>query len=294
MKSFFLWLKQFFVNLGEAITKGDIWVKLSILIWGSGYIARKQVVRGILMTVLEFGMIVYLAVGASPYLSKFGTLGTVVREMVFNPDTMKNEVNNYDNSFQILLFSVVGLFILITFLILWMNNTIHVRNLQKLSENGKHINTFAEDLRSLINEKFYITLLFLPCLGIVLFTVMPLLVMLLVAFTNYDQSHMPPSALFDWVGFDNFKQIFSTSITVTFGYSFRKVLVWTLIWAVFATFTTYIGGILLSLFINNQKTKFPKLWRTLFMIAIAVPQFVSLLLVRNFFADSGIVNTLCL
>lgn len=293
MKSFFLWLKQFFVNLGEAITKGDIWVKLSILIWGAGYIARKQVLRGILMTVLEFGMIAYLAVGAAPYLSKFGTLGTVVREMVFNPDTMKNEVNNYDNSFQILLFSVVGLFILLTFVILWMNNTIHVRNLQKLSENGKHINTFGEDLRSLINEKFYITLLFLPCLGIVLFTVMPLLVMLLVAFTNYDQNHMPPSALFDWVGFDNFKQIFSASITVTFGYSFRKVLVWTLIWAVFATFTTYIGGILLSLFINNPKTKFPKLWRTLFMIAIAVPQFVSLLLVRNFFADSGIVNTLC-
>lgn len=29
------------------------------------------------------------------------------------------------------------------------------------------------------------------------------------------------------------------------------------------------------------------------MVAIAVPQFVSLLLVRNFFADAGIVNTLC-
>lgn len=29
------------------------------------------------------------------------------------------------------------------------------------------------------------------------------------------------------------------------------------------------------------------------MVSIAVPQFVSLLLVRNFFADNGIVNTLC-
>ncbi|MBR4173890.1 MAG: sugar ABC transporter permease, partial [Lachnospiraceae bacterium] len=35
------------------------------------------------------------------------------------------------------------------------------------------------------------------------------------------------------------------------------------------------------------------LWRTLFMVTIAVPQFVSLLLVRNFFADSGIVNSIC-
>ena len=35
------------------------------------------------------------------------------------------------------------------------------------------------------------------------------------------------------------------------------------------------------------------MWRTLFIITIAVPQFVSLLLVRNFFSDGGIVNTLC-
>jgi arabinogalactan oligomer/maltooligosaccharide transport system permease protein len=80
---------------------------------------------------------------------------------------------------------------------------------------------------------------------------------------------------------------------VTFGYSFRRILVWTLVWAVVATFTTYIGGILLSLLINNEKTKLPKVWRTLFMVAIAVPQFVSLLLVRNFFANTGIVNTIC-
>ena len=35
------------------------------------------------------------------------------------------------------------------------------------------------------------------------------------------------------------------------------------------------------------------MWRTLFIVTIAVPQFVSLLLVRNFFANGGIVNTFC-
>ena len=39
---------------------------------------------------------------------------------------------------------------------------------------------------------------------------------------------MPPSALFTWVGLDNFKQLFSNSLTITFGYSFKKVLGWTL------------------------------------------------------------------
>lgn len=123
--------------------------------------------------------------------------------------------------------------------------------------------------------------------------ILPILVLVAVAFTNYDQQHMPPNALFTWVGWSNFKSLFTDSVTVTFGYSFRKVLTWTLEWAVLATFTTYIGGILLAKFINNKKTKMPKMWRTLFIIAIAVPQFVTLLLVRNFFADSGIVNTFC-
>ena len=121
----------------------------------------------------------------------------------------------------------------------------------------------------------------------------PILILIAVAFTNYDQQHLPPNSLFTWVGFKNFASLFSNSMTVTFGYSFRKVLGWTLVWAVMATFTTFIGGILLAKAINSKTTKLPKMWRTLFIISIAVPQFVTLLLVRNFFADSGIVNTIC-
>ena len=160
-------------------------------------------------------------------------------------------------------------------------------------KEGRHINTFKEDIRALFNEKFHITLMTLPCIGIILMNILPILVLIAVAFTNYDQQHMPPSALFTWVGLRNFKNLFTTSATITFGYSFTKVLVWTLEWAVLATFTTYILGILLAKFINDKKTKCPKLWRTLFIIAIAVPQFVTLLLVRNFFGDNGIVNTIC-
>lgn len=64
-------------------------------------------------------------------------------------------------------------------------------------------------------------------------------------------------------------------------------------WSLFATFTTYIGGILMSLLLNNKMVRWPKLWRTMFMVTIAVPQFVSLLLMRNFFSNGGIANTIC-
>ncbi|MDE7340234.1 MAG: sugar ABC transporter permease [Lachnospiraceae bacterium] len=284
---------NYFKDFGTAVAKGDMGVKLSLLVMGAGYFARKQIINGLIMIALEIVFIMTCVFYAAPNLAKFGTLGTVQFEQVFDPLTMTSKVNDYDNSFLILLNSIIALFIIAVFILVYIGNIKAVYRLQVRKEAGKHINTFREDIRALFNEKFHITLLTLPCLGIILMNIIPILVLVAVAFTNYDQQHMPPSALFTWVGWKNFKQLFTNSTTVTFGYSFGKILIWTLEWALLATLTTFIGGILMAQFINNKKTKLPKLWRTLFMVAIAVPQFVTLLLVRNFFADSGIVNTIC-
>lgn len=284
---------NYFKDFGTAVAKGDMGVKLSLLVMGAGYIARKQIINGLIMIALEIVFILTCVFYAAPNLAKFGTLGTVQFEQVFDPLTMTSKVNDYDNSFLILLNSIIALFIIVVFILVYIGNIKAVYRLQVRKEEGKHINTFREDIRALFNEKFHITLLTLPCLGIILMNIIPILVLIAVAFTNYDQQHMPPSALFTWVGWRNFKQLFTNSTTLTFGYSFGKILIWTLEWAVLSTLTTFIGGILMAQFINNKKTKLPKLWRTLFMVAIAVPQFVTLLLVRNFFADSGIVNTIC-
>lgn len=300
--SFFGSAGGFFKEFGTAVAQGDIFVKLSLLWMGAGYFKRKQFIKALLMTAFEVAAIAFTFGFAMDYVQKFSTLGTVQQESVFNVMTMKNEFNDYDHSFMIdydhsfmiLLFSLISFVVWAIFIVVYLNNVVNAYKLQKMEEEGKHINTFKEDMVSFVNGKFHITLLALPVTGIVVFTVVPLLVLILVAFTNYDQQHMPPSALFTWVGFRNFRDLFSSGgLTVTFGYAFVRVLAWTLVWAVFATFTTYIGGILLSMLINNKRTKFPKMWRTLFIITIAVPQFVSLLLVRNFFANSGIVNTFC-
>lgn len=284
---------NYFKEFGTAVAKGDIGVKLSLLVMGAGYIARKQIINGLIMIALEAVFIITCVFYAAPNLAKFGTLGTVQFEQVFDPLTMTSKVNDYDNSFLILLNSIISLFIIVAFILIYIGNIKAVYRLQVQKEAGKHINTFREDIRAMFNEKFHITLLSLPCIGIILMNIIPILVLIAVAFTNYDQQHMPPSALFTWVGWKNFKQLFTNSTTLTFGYSFGKILIWTLEWAVLSTLTTFIGGILMAQFINNKKTKLPKMWRTLFMVAIAVPQFVTLLLVRNFFADSGIVNTIC-
>lgn len=286
-------MKDFFRKLGKSLTKGNIWVKLSMLIMGIGYIGQGQIINGLLVTLVEGLFIAYLALFGIKYLGKFSTLGTVKFETKFNVITMQNEVNDYDNSFLILLFGTITILLIICFIAFWMSNLNKVYELQLKKESGAVIKNFKAELKSMVNEKFHITLLTLPVLGIILFTIVPLIIMIVVAFTNYDQAHMPPAALFTWVGFDNFKKLVAFGSSAEFGYAFRTVIVWTFVWAVFSTVTTYIGGILLAMLINSRNTKFPKMWRTIFMVTIAVPQFVSLLLVRNFFADAGIVNSIC-
>lgn len=282
----------FFSDIYRGLIHGDWAVRLSLLFPGVGYMARRQWIKGILVTLVQAILIAFIPMVAIPYLSKFGTLGTVKLETVFNMETMKNEFNNYDHSFKILLFGVISIVVLLAGLIAYLSTLRSVGKLYDQSLAGVHINTFKEDVNTYLHEKFHITLLFLPCMGILVLTIVPLIIMILVAFTNYDSGHIPPANLFTWVGLTNFKLLFENSISTTFGYSFRKVLTWTLTWSFFATTTTYFGGILLAMFINNKRTRLKKMWRSLFIVAIAVPQFVSLLLVRNFFADNGIVNTL--
>ena len=64
-----------------------------------------------------------------------------------------------------------------------------------------------------------------------------------MAFTNYSKEgdHL---VLFDWVGLKNFMAIFDSSSVI--GKQFGSVLLWTLIWAFFATFTTFFGGVFLG------------------------------------------------
>lgn len=285
---------RYFTDLGEALIKGDWAVKSSLIVMGMGFFARKQIAKGIFVTLVELAYILCFTLFSLPYLSKFGSLGTVeYQDPKINPLTFEVEQFPYDNSFLILIYGIVSIFLLFVFILFYIHNLKRAYAVQCNACDGKHVNTFKEDLEQMVGKKFHITLLSLPAIGVILMNILPLLVLIAIAFTNYDKNHMPPGSLFTWVGLQNFTDLFGGSLSLTFGYAFRKVLTWTLVWALLATFTCFIGGILLALLINSQGVKFPKMWRTLFVIAIAVPQFVTLILVRNFFADQGIFNQIC-
>ena len=156
VSGFFAVIARFFSEFGTAMAKGDVFVKLSLLWWGAGYFRRKQYVKAILMTLLEIAVIVFTLNFAMAYVPKFGTLGTVQAEQVFNMQTMQTEWNDYDNSFMILLFSLFSFVIWFAAAVVCMRNVVNVYELQMQAQQGKHINTFVEDLREYLDKKFHI------------------------------------------------------------------------------------------------------------------------------------------
>ncbi len=115
--------------------------------------------------------------------------------------------------------------------------------------------------------------------------------MILIAFTSYDHSHI--GKLFSWVGLETFGKVFSNTGAASMGKTFVELVKWTLIWAVLATVLNYILGMVVALLINKKGIKLKALWRTLFVVTVAVPQFVSLLLMSQMLdVNGGAINVL--
>ncbi len=280
-------------GLTTAFRNGSNATRLSFFLMGGGQLWRRQYAKGALYLLTQILFSVYFfSVGGRYILHLFsGNLGTKLSGEIWNDTLQIYEKVVGDNSFLILLYGVAALVAVGAFVIVWrMNVKGSYENDIRLLE-GRKLSTFKEDLKSLANEKLYAPLLVLPFAGLLIFTLMPLVFMILIAFTNYDYRHQPPGRLFDWVGFRNFKALFSLAGgTSSFAAVFLRVLAWTFVWAFFATFTNYFLGMIIALMINKKGIKIKALWRTLFVIAIAVPQFVTLLLMQKILDGDGILN----
>ncbi len=287
---FFSWLGNDLKEIVLTFTEGDWKSRVSYLIMGFGPIMRKQFLRGFAFLAMEVLFVLYMVGFGWHYLKDVGTLGTVARVLNDNGTYTYN-----DDSFLILLYSILTIIVILAFILVWRMNLRENRNEEKLLKDGKPFPTVKQDLHSLLDSNFDKTLLTLPVLGIFIFTVLPIIFMICVAFTDYDKNHQPPTNLFSWVGLENFKNLFTFGSTTagasTFGSTFLIVLSWTLIWAFFATFLTYFCGMGVAIMINKKGIKFKKLWRTILVMTIAVPQFVSLLYVGKMFANDGLINS---
>ena len=296
-------IKKFFVGIGKGckdivttFVNGDWKTKVSYFVMGFGNITRGQILRGLLFLLFEIVFIVYMVLprGGGYWMSMLPSLGKVAP----NPHGAYDEILDAyvatpgDQSFRILLYGVLTIFFIVAFIYTWRANIKQNKIAEEILRSGKKLKSGKDDMRSLVDDQFHKTLLALPTLGIMIFTVMPIVFMILVAFTNYSSINDGMNTnLFHWVGFENFKTIFSWDVGgVNYSATFGEILLWTLIWAVFATFTNYFLGILVAMAINKKGIHLKKVWRTVLIMTIAIPQFISLLYISKMFSLNGLIN----
>ena len=304
LKKLFSFIGTGFKNYGERFARGDGATKASYLIMGAGNMAHGQLMKGIIFFACEIGYFVYMATFGLKWLSLFycvnvyipdenivqdGVLGATATQTVLD-DLMIPTTVFGDNSMHILLFSVMSILITIAFFVVYIVNTKSAYKTQLIKAAGKKNISFGEEMKMFLDERFHVTMLLIPVVGLLVFTVLPIIFTIFIAFTNYDQSHQAPGKLFWWVGFQNFADIFYANPLKS--QTFGKILLWTIVWAFFATFSNYILGIILALLINKKGIKFKGMWRTIFVVTAAVPQFVTLLLMRLLLGDDGSLNAM--
>lgn len=274
-------------TLKNALKHGNLYTKLSMLIMGLGNIIQKQYIKGFLFLASEIAFIAFIVTVGFTNLTSLVTLGDRAQEEIWNESKGIYEYVAGDNSLTLLLFGIATLFLIIAFILLWMSSVKSAYKAETLAKEGKHNNTFLEDVKSLFHENLHKLLLFLPLAGILAFTILPLVFMISMAFTDYSKvgDHL---VLFNWVGLDNFRKVLNMGNSI--GKTFWGVLGWTIIWAIFATFSNYILGMILAITINRKQTKWKGFWRFGFILSIAIPQFVSLLIMRTMLQPNGAVN----
>ena len=260
-----------------------------MVLMGFGNIMHKQKIKGLIYLAVEVAYVVFMVLNGIRFLSMLGTLGTVEQKEVWDEVNQIYTYTKGDQSVLILLYGVATILVTILMIWAWRGALKSAYKAECLDRGGRHVNSFVEDVKALLHENLHRLLMTPPMVFIFALTILPLIFMICMAFTNYSKidNHL---MLFEWVGLDNFRALFDSNSIL--GSTFWSVLAWTIVWAFFATFSNYIFGMILSIVINRKETRAKGFWRFCFVLSCAVPMFVSLLIMRTMLQPEGAVNVL--
>lgn len=250
----------------------------SMIVMGTGQILYKQFIKGLLYLSVFAGVVFYMIKIGAKDIVGFFTLGTVKADPWLGTEG--------DDSVIMLLRGILAFLIMIVFVIIHISNVHDIKDCDRRVKEGKELPGFIKSVGTFFDKKFYIVALALPVAGVLVFNVLPIIFMILISFTNYGGDIVPPE-LVDWIGFGNFKKIFSLSEIKD---TFVKILGWNLVWAVLATFINYFGGLGLALLLNKKCVKGKTFWRAFPILAYAVPGFITLLAFKFMFSYGGPIN----
>ena len=202
----------------------------SMAFMGVGQILNGQFGKGILYMLTEIAFILYFGFSGITDIIGFFTLGT-------------NKADAWagiagDNSVIMLLRGIFAWIALAGLVWMYISNIKDAHNYADEKSKNRVLPTLRDDLASILDKNFYKAALFLPLIGVAIFNILPIIFMILIAFTNYGGKIVPPE-LVDWT-LDSFKKLV---VLGDLSQSFMKILGWNLIWALSSTLFNYFAGL---------------------------------------------------
>ncbi|MBB5174341.1 sugar ABC transporter permease [Texcoconibacillus texcoconensis] len=243
------------------------------IIPGIGQMYNKRFGKGTALFILFAAFAVVLVSSLGPAIGGLITLG---------------EVPGQDDSRVFLSEGLLSATVVAFFIGFYVLNILDAHKDAKRIQLGWEVPNLREGFRNAWDTTFPYVLIS-PGMFLLIFVVaFPLMFMLALAFTNYNLYNAPPRAILDWVGFQNFTNLFTIA-------EWRNTLIsvfsWTLIWTFVATTLQIILALFLAILVNDPRLKFKKLIRTVFILPWAVPAFVTILIFSALFNDNfGAIN----
>lgn len=262
----------------EKIVQSSLPVKASCIIMGTGQMLYGQWAKGILYFAAFLCCIFYfVTIGVNDIIGFF-TLGTVEADPWLG--------TTGDDSVLMLLKGLLAFLVLGILILIYRSNVRDILECDRKIKQGKKLPGFWQSVSIFTDKKFYMVALAVPIIGVLIFNVLPIVFMILIAFTNYGGDIVPPK-LVDWIGFGNFQKIIALSEIKN---TFFKILSWNIVWAFASTFLNYFGGLFLALLLNKECVKGKRFWRAFPILAYAVPGFITLLAFKFMFSYGGPIN----
>ena len=246
---------------------------LSGLYMGVGQLVNKQWLKGILYIAINTLLILWVY----PYIY-WGIEGLVT--LGVTPKA--------DHSLFLMVYGILSIIALVYLLVFYVSCIKDAYRNAKLLQSHEVLPGFKEGFKNCLRRK---SPLFFAAPGIVavsLIVILPLVFSIMLGFTNYDLYHQPPGKLLDWVGAQNFVNLFTIQ---SWSHTFTSILLWTLEFTVLSSVLPYFVGIVIALLLNHPRVRFKKVIKTGFILPWAIPSYISIQVWRGMFdTNDGFIN----
>lgn len=252
--------------------------KSSMVVMGLGQMLQGQWIKGFLYMAILALYVWFLVTQGLADFRGFFTLGETKADAWLGIEG--------DDSIMMMLKGLIAFFVTFIFVGMYIANVKDAYESEEKLNKGQSLPGFFKAVSIFMDRKFYIAALAVPVLGVLVFNILPIVFMILIAFTNYGGDIIPPE-LVDWIGIENFKKILALKEIKD---TFFKILGWNFVWAIFSTLVNYFGGLFLALLLNKKCVKGKTFWRSFPILAYAVPGFITLLAFKFMFCYGGPIN----